>query len=95
MAPALAFLRGAARLVLGSAPVWVPLGLALQIAVLGLRPALDERERLALDEELLRARRADLVAEREHLDRALRALADPMFLERERRALLDPKGRLR
>ncbi len=83
------------RLVLEWSPVWVPIGLCIQIALLGLRPALQEHRRLVAEEESLRARHAELVLEREELDRLLRAQSDPLYLERERRSLADPRGALR
>ena len=87
-------LRGIGRAILAWAPVWVPVGLGVQIAVLGLRPALQEHRRLTAEEDVLRARHAELSAEAETLQRRVHALDDPLYLERERRALRDPKSSL-
>ncbi len=87
--------RRAGRAILNWAPVWVPVGLGVQIALLGLRPALQEHRRLASEESVLRALHAELSAERTELDLTLRAQSDPLYLERERRSLLDPAGALR
>ena len=84
--------RGPLRSVAHWAPVWLPLALGIQIAILGLRPALQEERRLEGEREALRARQAELLAERAELDERLRAQADPLFLERERRALRHPDG---
>ena len=70
-------IRRAGRAVLAWAPVWVPVGLGVQIAVLGLRPALQEHRRLAGEEQILRERHADLSAERAELDRWMQSQGDP------------------
>jgi hypothetical protein len=68
-------------------PVLGPLALFGQISLLGLRPALCERERLAEAEVALEARyRADLT-EHDAIAANLRARRDPIFLERQRRWL--------
>jgi hypothetical protein len=68
-------------------PVLGPLVLFGQIALLGLRPAVCERARLADAELALETRyRAD-VAEHDLISSNLRARQDPIFLERQRRWL--------
>jgi hypothetical protein len=76
---------------------WFPVLAALlvfaQVSLLGLRPALRESARLATAEGLLDRYRAE--EQRAHdLARVLRAQSDPIYLERERRALLDPESDL-
>jgi hypothetical protein len=74
-------------------PVFVALVLFAQVALLGLRPALRESNRLTVAEGLLD--RYGAQQERSHrLARILRAQSDPIYLERERRALLDPESDL-
>jgi hypothetical protein len=74
-------------------PVLVALVLFAQVALLGLRPALRESARLTVAEGLLD--RYEAQQERAHkLARILRAQSDPIYLERERRALLDPESTL-
>ena len=74
-------------------PVLVALVLFAQVALLGLRPALRESNRLTVAEGLLD--RYEAQQERaHHLARILRAQSDPIYLERERRALLDPDSDL-
>jgi hypothetical protein len=69
---------------------WLPvLGLFavfLQLCWLGLRPALSESERLRGAEHTVAAREERLAERNEHLLRELRALSDPVFEERVRRA---------
>jgi hypothetical protein len=68
-------------------PVLGPLVLFGQIALLGLRPAVCERARLADAELALETRyRAD-AAEHDLISSNLRARQDPIFLERQRRWL--------
>ena len=78
------------RAVTNSAPVWIPITLCTHLIVQGLLPALKEEQRLEFEGAALEARHAELTAERYELDRILEAHRDPVFLERERRALLDP-----
>ncbi len=69
-------------------PVLLPLGLFAQFALLGLRPALSESARLAAAEAHLVG---DFEAELERsqsVGAVLRAQADPIYLERERRLLV-------
>jgi len=74
-------------------PVLVALVLFAQVALLGLRPSLRESARLTVAEGLLD--RYEAQRERAHdLARTLRAQSDPIYLERERRALLDPESDL-
>ena len=69
---------------------WLPvLGLFavfLQLCWLGLRPALSESDRLAGAEHTVAAREERLAERNTHLLRELRALSDPVFEERVRRA---------
>ena len=69
---------------------WLPalalFALFVQIALLGLRPALGERDRLSRQAEVVGAREARLVAENALQRERLRALADPIFQERVARA---------
>ena len=83
------------RAIIEWAPIWAPLAVSTQIALLGLRPALAEQRRLEHEEVILEARYAELRQERLELDLRLEAQRDPLFLEREKRALLDPKSSLR
>jgi hypothetical protein len=74
----------------GLVPLAVALLVFLQVTYLGLRPALAEERRLAAAEEELEGRMAEAESEAWELERLLAAQADPIYLERERRALLDP-----
>jgi hypothetical protein len=78
---------------------WLPLGLALavfaQVAMLGMRPALAESRRLGRAEERLADRYQRASAESAELGERLRAQADPIYLERERRLLRAPNSPLR
>ncbi len=67
--------------------VALALALLAQVAWLGLRPAVAERRRLAEAEQQLRARVEREEREAAELERVERAQNDPIFLERERRAL--------
>jgi hypothetical protein len=68
-------------------PVFAPMLLFGQVALLGLRPALCERARLSAAETALEERyRAD-AAQHEIIRANLRARQDPIFLERQRRWL--------
>lgn len=69
-------------------PVLIPLGLFAQLALLGLRPALSESARLAVAEERLVDEFEFELSRSERITTVLRAQADPIYLERERRALL-------
>ena len=68
--------RGPLRSVAHWAPVWLPLALGIQIAILGLRPALQEERRLEGEREALRARQAELLAERAELAAATDEVAE-------------------
>jgi hypothetical protein len=83
------------RRVVEWAPVWAPLALCAQIAFLGLRPAVQEHRRLERESAALSERYAELSKERNELDRYLRAQRDPLYVERERRALLDARADIR
>jgi hypothetical protein len=63
-------------------PVWVPALLALQIAALGLVPALREAVRLDGDERVVRARESALLAESQTIERERLMLEDPIWRER-------------
>lgn len=78
------------RGVLAWAPVWMPLILFAQIGLRGLRPALDESRHLDRAEADLTARHERVVERQHELQRMLRAQADPMWQERQRRLLLAP-----
>jgi hypothetical protein len=98
LAPALPFpsepLRGARpglRVACGRiafwSPVWIPLALLAQIALLGLAPARHEAKRLGAAEAALGERIDGELEDRLVLERVLRAQDDPIYLERERRLL--------
>jgi hypothetical protein len=63
-------------------PVWVPALLALQIAALGLVPALRESVRLDGDERVMGARESALLAESQTIERERLMLEDPIWRER-------------
>jgi len=69
-------------------PVLVPLGIFAQLALLGMGPALDESARLGAAEERLVADFEGELARAQHIESVLRAQADPIYLERERRLLV-------
>ncbi len=73
------------------APVWLPLVLLVQVAVFGLRPAWEERQRLADSESEVDAREGQLENEYVELVRDRRKLSDPIYRERVRRSLRDLK----
>jgi hypothetical protein len=77
------------------APVWAPLALLAQISILGLGPSLRESRRLSAAEASLSARYGEALESRRGLERMLRALRDPIYIERERRLLRAPHSRLR
>jgi hypothetical protein len=81
--------------VLGWLPPAIALGVFAQVALLGLRPSLAEGRRLGEAEERMTARHAAAVERRDELERTLRAQADPIFLERERKVLRTPGNALR
>jgi hypothetical protein len=74
----------------GWLPVLVALLVFAQVAYLGLRPALTEERRLGAAEAELEERLARAEDEGQELERLLEAQSDPIYRERERRALLDP-----
>jgi hypothetical protein len=73
--------------------VLVALGFFAQVSLSGLRPALQERQRLEREEQRLLQRREALDARTRELTERLAAQRDPVYIERERRALLDPERR--
>jgi hypothetical protein len=68
-------------------PVAIPLVLFAQVALLGLRPALAERARLNLEQERVLERLSKAQQAYEEYEVALRAFADPIYRERERKHL--------
>jgi len=76
------------------APVFLALAVFAHFALLGLRPALRESARLDAAEGLLLDRREREEARALKLERILRAQRDPIYLEREKRLLLDPAAGL-
>ena len=64
------------------APVWIPLLLWTQFALLGLRPALAEGRRLAGEEARLAPAHAEALAENEDIAATLIAWQDPVYRER-------------
>lgn len=76
---------GVLREALRWAPVWLPLALFAQVAILGLRPALAEERHLEAQEVEVRARYERAVERRDELQRILRAQADPMYEARWRK----------
>lgn len=85
--PTAATAKSTLRQVLAWSPVFLAMAILAQVALLGLRPAVAERRRIAEAEQQMRARveREELHAK--ELERVERAQNDPIYLERERRAL--------
>ena len=79
--------KGLFRVLLAWAPVWIAFAVLGQVALLGLRPAMAERRKLAEAQTLLRARIEREEQQAAELERLQRAQNDPIFLERERRVL--------
>ncbi len=71
------------------APVWIPLGLLAQIALLGLRPARAEGERLEREAAGVLARHERTEAEWERMRAEREAWDDEVWRERMRRARID------
>jgi hypothetical protein len=69
------------------APVWLPMAVLMQLAWLGLGPALAEQRRLERAERELARRLERETDEQAQLARWTRAQNDPIYLERERRRL--------
>lgn|GEM_PF-3519174 len=67
------------------APLWAPLVLLLQITLLGLRPALQERSRLAAERPAVEARHIKSKVDKEREERTNKAWQDPMFKARKER----------
>jgi hypothetical protein len=78
-----------------SALAWTPVAAALvlfgQIALLGLRPALSESRALERKAVVLERRCATAEERLRKANAWLRAQADPVYRERVRRALMDPR----
>ncbi len=79
--------KGLLRVLIAWAPVWITFAVLGQVALLGLRPAMAERRKLAEAQTLLRARIEREEKQAAELERLQRAQNDPIFLERERRVL--------
>ena len=81
--------RGLAGVALAGLLHWLPLVLALallaQIGILGLRPALLERQRLSRQAAGVRARNEALHARFDELKLQIEAWQDPVYIERVRR----------
>lgn len=75
------------RQLLAWSPVLIAMVILAQVALLGLRPAVAERRRLAEAEQQMRARVEREERQARELERIERAQNDPIYLERERRAL--------
>lgn len=88
--------RGVASSLLAWLPALAAVSLTAQIGLIGLRPALLEAQRLEREESRLSQRRVELRDQSAELLAALQAQQDPIYLERERKRLLDPAfGRTR
>lgn len=68
------------------APVWLPLGMFAQIALLGLKPARLERERLEAAAPAVEARHARIRGEWERMSTERAAWDDEVYRERWRRS---------
>lgn len=66
-------------------PVWIPLALFAQVALLGLRPALAERARLERAAAVVVERNRTTGEELGRLESGLAAWHDPVYRERRRR----------
>ena len=66
-------------------PVWLPLALFVQIALLGLKPALAERARLEREATVVVDRKRTTAEELVRLESGLAAWHDPVYRERRRR----------
>lgn len=67
------------------APLWAPIVLLLQILILGLIPALQERNRLAVERPAVQARHNSSRRVYEDAQRINNAWQDPMFQARKER----------
>ncbi|MFT5285475.1 MAG: hypothetical protein ACI8TQ_001640 [Planctomycetota bacterium] len=83
------------RSVLEWSPIWIPMAVSTQIVILGLRPAMQEQRHLENAGKELEARFDELTEERTALDLRLEAQRDPLYVEREQRALRDPNSTIR
>lgn len=79
--------RNVRQQVLFWAPVWLPMVVLSQIALLGLGPALARRRSLSAAESELAQRLEREEREQAELQRWQRAQSDAIYLERERRLL--------
>ena len=70
-------------------PVWIPLFLLAQLSSGGLAPALEERERLEVQEERLQQRLASDQARSRELELAVEAFEDEIYHERLLRKFRD------
>lgn len=93
----LARVRTAALVVARRTAYWTPVFAALvmfgQVTFLGLRPALREAERLEAAEVVVDARHQAALAKSGALALELRARADPIYRERQRRWRVHPPAR--
>ena len=78
--------RGIVGTVLYWAPVWAAGLVFAQLALLGMRPARQERARLELETARMNQRVAALLEQREGLGLDLRRLSDEIYRERVRRS---------
>ena len=77
--------RGPLQVLLGWLPLLAALGLLAQIGLVGLRPALEEQERLRAAEQRVLDRHRELLEESRRLEAEAAAWEDPIFRERLRR----------
>jgi len=77
--------KAIADALLAWAPVMVALALLAQVGLLGLRPALTERERLSREEARVEARHSAALENFTDLDQQVEAWADPIYRERLKR----------
>ncbi|MFT5049013.1 MAG: hypothetical protein ACI8QZ_000402 [Chlamydiales bacterium] len=78
-------MKALADAVLSWAPVMVALALLAQVGLLGLRPALTERERLTREEARVEVRHSAALQHFTDLDQQVEAWADPIYRERLKR----------
>jgi len=81
--------RGAIGFVVYWMPVWIPLTVLGQVALLGLRPALNESRRLEHEEAIVTERFERSRSEFERMQAEATAWKDPVYRERLRRARIE------
>ena len=84
-------LAGLARWTVHWAPVWVPLVFLWQVAVLGWRPALEERARLERERVAVVGRHRQTRERYEGMQAELAAWGDPVYRERLRAILREQR----